>query len=458
MSGKSLDIILNDERHTTDDAYGLLGAAGEHGIVAVRAGRPIGRDEFLRDVAALAARLPPRRYVINLCTDRYRFMVALGAALRRRQVSLLPPNEAPAVLQALAEDYPDHYTLADATQAAVPHVVFPDDLDGDRFAAADEPIAGTQAAIILFTSGSTGRPKPVAKSWGVLVRGARSAGRRLGVMAFNGATVISTVPHQHSYGLESIILLGLQHGLIVDAGAPLYPGDIRSKIEAAKGARILVTAPVHIRVLVNEPGGMPRVDLILSATAPLPAALAAQAEACFGGRLVEVYGCTEAGQVATRRPAQEAYWRCLEGVVLHQNEAGTWASGTAVEGRALLHDKIDQIGPGIFRLGERSADLVDVAGKRASLAHLNQQLMSIEGVRDGVFLTQEAAGERVARLMALAVAPGLQAESILRALRERIDAAFLPRPLVLVDALPRNALGKIPREALLELIFRGRGG
>jgi len=40
---------------------------------------------------------------------------------------------------------------------------------------------------------------------------------------------------------------------------------------------------------------------------------------------------------------------------------------------------------------------------------------------------------------------------VLSALRERIDAAFLPRPLYLVDALPRNATGKITRDALLEL-------
>jgi acyl-coenzyme A synthetase/AMP-(fatty) acid ligase len=456
MLRKSLDVLQDDE-HTAYDAYGLLGAAGDHQIVAARAGRLIGRDEFLRDVAALAARLPPRQYVLNLCADRYRFMVALGAALHRRQISLLPPNTAPTVLQALAEDYPDHYTIADAGHPPLPTFMFPEDLDGERFAATDQAIPATQAAILLFTSGSTGRPKPVAKSWGPLVRSARSAGRRLGVPTPSGATVIGTVPHQHSYGFESIILLGLQRGLIVDAGAPLYPYDVRARIEASSGARILVTSPVHLRVLVNEPGGMPRVDLILSATAPLPAPLAAQAEACFGGRLLEIYGCTEAGQVATRRTTQEVHWRCLDDVVLHQDQAGTWASGAAVEGRALLQDRIDQVEPGTFLLGGRSADLVDVAGKRASLAHLNYQLTTIDGVQDGVFLPQEATGEHVARLMAVVVAPGLQPETILRALRKRIDAAFLPRPLVLVDALPRNALGKLPREALLDLIGRGRG-
>ena len=456
MPGRSSRIIQYTERHAAADAYGLLGWGGDDRIVAVSAGRVIGRDEFLRDVAALAARLPARKYALNLCTDRYRFMVALGAALRRRQISLLPPNETHGVFQVLAEDYPDHYTLADNARPPVPHVMFPRDLDSGRFPAADDPIEGIQTAILLFTSGSTGRPAPVAKSWGTLVRSARSAGCRLGVPGLNDATVISTVPHQHSYGFESIILLALQHGLIVDAGAPLYPGDIRTRIEAAAGPRILVTAPVHIRVLVNDPGGMPRVDLILSATAPLPASLAVQAEACFGGRLMEIYGCTEAGQIATRRTARETQWRCLDGVELRQDAAGTWASGAAVEGSAMLHDKIELTGAGRFLLGARAADLVNVAGKRASLADLNHQLTTIEGVEDGVFLMQAAAGERVARLMALAVAPGLVPETILRRLRERIDAAFLPRPLVLVDALPRNSLGKLPREALLELIGRGR--
>jgi acyl-coenzyme A synthetase/AMP-(fatty) acid ligase len=267
--------------------------------------------------------------------------------------------------------------------------------------------------------------------------------------------VIGTVPHQHSYGLESMIFLGLQHGLIIDAGWPLYPADIRAAIERAPGPRILVTTPVHLGALVGEPGGMPQCDLILSATAPLPASLAAQAEKCFGAPLIEIYGCTEAGQVATRRTAHEMQWHCLDGVDLSQNEHGTWASGAAVAGTALLQDSIELSGPSTFLLGARANDLVDVAGKRASLAHLNHQLLSIAGVQDGVFFMGETDGQRVARLMALVVAPGLRNETILQALRQRIDAAFLPRPLVMIGELPRNALGKLPREALLRLAGRG---
>jgi acyl-coenzyme A synthetase/AMP-(fatty) acid ligase len=457
MTRDRIDIIVNDGALTDEGGYTIARHGGESDIVAVRAGRPIRHAEFRRDVAALAARLPGHEYILNICTDRYRFMVGLAASLQRRQVSLMSSSHAPGVLKALAADYPDLYALTDTVQTLLPNMAYPDDLEDGGPTPALQPVPETQPALVLFTSGSTGKPKPVPKSWGTLIRSARAAGDRLGLSRLRNPTVIGTVPHQHSYGLESAILLGLQHGLIVDAGLPLYPGDIRAAIERAPGSRILVTTPVHLRALLAEPDGMPQADLILSATAPLPVSLAAQAEACFGAPLVEIYGCTEAGQVATRRTAHETQWHCLDGVDLSQDEHGTWASGASVEGRALLQDIIEPTGPATFLLGDRSADLVDVAGKRTSLAHLNHQLLSIAGVKDGVFLMGEAEGRRVARPMALVVAPDLRSETVLRALRERIDAAFLPRPLVFVDELPRNALGKLPREALLRLAGRGQG-
>jgi acyl-coenzyme A synthetase/AMP-(fatty) acid ligase len=69
-------------------------------------------------------------------------------------------------------------------------------------------------------------------------------------------------------------------------------------------------------------------------------------------------------------------------------------------------------------------------------------------VRDGVFFMPENDDGAVSRLTAFVVAPDLTRAALMQALRERIDPAFLPRPLYLVDALPRNATGKLPREAL----------
>jgi acyl-coenzyme A synthetase/AMP-(fatty) acid ligase len=424
------------------------------GIVARRGGQALDAAQFLRDAASLAARLPARRYIVNLCADRYRFMVGFAAALYRGQVSLMPSSNVPEVLRALAADYPDLYALTDTISAPLPGFLYPEDLGGAAAPAVFPALPPGLPAVIQFTSGSTGQPKKVPKSWSALVHSARGAGERLNAAALRGATIVGTVAHQHSYGLESVILLALQHGFAVEAATPLYPADIRAILERTPRPRILVTTPVHLRALVAEPEGMPPVDLILSATAPLPDALAAAAEACFGAPLVEIYGCTEAGQVASRQPARETGWHCLDGVRLHQDDTGSWASGPAVEGTAPLQDVIELTGPGRFRLGARAAELVNIAGKRASLAHLNQQLLAVAGVQDGVFVMDDAQPGPVPRLAALAVAPGLTPEAILHTLRARIDPAFLPRPLVLVEALPRNALGKLPRAELLRLLGR----
>ncbi len=94
---------------------------------------------------------------------------------------------------------------------------------------------------------------------------------------------------------------------------------------------------------------------------------------------------------------------------------------------------------------------MNIAGKRASLGDLNARLLSIPGVRDGVIFMPEApAGASSLRTAAMVVAPGMTRAQLLDALRELIDPAFLPRPLVLVDALPRNETSKLPRAAVLQ--------
>jgi acyl-coenzyme A synthetase/AMP-(fatty) acid ligase len=420
------------------------------GIVALRGRSPITATTLCRDAAALAALLPDQPFLVNLCLDRYRFMVGFAAALSRGQTTLLPPANTAGVLEDLATDYPGLYALTDAAPPSLPHLAYPEALDG----AEEAPlmIPGDQPAVVLFTSGSTGRPKPVVKSWSTLVRSARAAGERLGAGAFAGGCVIGTVPHQHSYGLESVILLAWQFGLPVLTHSPLFPADIRAALEMAPAPRLLVTTPVHLRALSADPAGMPRAALILSATAPLPRELAVAAEASFQAPLIEIYGCTEAGQIATRRSTRETDWHCLDGVALHQDSAGWWASGAAVEGIAPVQDVIEPRGAGRFHLGSRSADLVNVAGKRSSITYLNHQLLGIPGVVDGTFVMGEATGRAVPRLKALAVAPGLSADRIMQALRERLDPAFLPRPLVLVAGLPRNSLGKVARADVLRLV------
>jgi acyl-coenzyme A synthetase/AMP-(fatty) acid ligase len=431
----------------------LLRAYGNDAVFAYRDRRPIGVDQFLRDVAQLAARLPARRHILNLCADRYHFVVGFFAALLQRQISLLPPSHTPEMIVQLSQRYSDVYCLTDAVNEFRPlETLFYPVLSGPDPAVPSIPhIPANQTAAILFTSGSTGQPVPSEKSWGGLVRSAAAEINRLGMRAYPGMTVLATVPPQHMYGLESSVLMVMQGGLALHAGRPFYPADILAELAALPRPRCLVTTPIHLRALLAETTILPQLDFLLCATAPLAPQLAAAAETRFAAPLYEIYGCTEAGQLATRRTVETVEWHALPGLRLHQDEHGTWVKGGHVETAALLHDVIELRGHTRFLLHGRTADLVNIAGKRTSLASLNYHLNSISGVCDGVFAMPDEEDGAVARLTAFVVAPGLTGESVMNALRQRIDPVFLPRPLCLVESLPRNDTGKLPREALRRL-------
>ena len=430
----------------------LVRGFGAGAAFAYRGGRRLSIEQFLWDVSRLAAALPDRQYLLNLCTDRYHFSVGFAAALVRRQINLLPPNETPDLIERLAAQYPGVYCLSDRPTGleSLETVLFPELVDRGTAALPVPGVPEKQVAAIVFTSGSTGESVPYRKTWGSLVRVALAEIEILGLRSRRGMALVGTVPPQHVFGLEATVLTVMQGGLVLHARRAFYPADIRGDLASLPRPRGLVISPVHLRVLLAESDDLPPVDFLLCATAPLSPQLAAQAEARFGAPLYEIYGCTESGGIASRRTAETGEWRAMKDVTLRADSKGTWVRGGHVEIEVLLADVIELRGHGRFLLHGRTADLVNIAGKRTSLAHLNYHLNSIEGVRDGTFVVPEQEGETVTRLTAYVVAPGLSGEDLMNALRQRIDAAFLPRPLHFVDALPRNEVGKLPRQSLAE--------
>jgi acyl-coenzyme A synthetase/AMP-(fatty) acid ligase len=443
----------------------LIAGFAPDAVFAWRDGAAVTTRRYLSDVARVAALLPDHGQVLNLCADRYRFAVGFGAALLRGQVSLLPPNHTPVMVAQLARDYPGLYCLREAGGPAleIETLLFPDDADGAAPApapASDAPvqlIPADQLAALVFTSGSTGTPLPNRKTWGRLTLSAQAEAARLGLGA--SWSLVGTVPPQHMYGFESTVLLPMQSGLAMHAGRPFYAADVAAALAGLPHPRALITTPVHLRALVEEAAASPTFhagpDFLLCATAPLSDELARAAEECLKAPLHEIYGCTEAGQVATRRSTAGPRWQALPGLELRTDERGTWVRGGHVEGEVLLGDVIELADTTHFELRGRNADMINIAGKRTSLAHLNFQLGSIEGVRDGVFVMPEGEAEKnseVIRLAALVVAPGISGAQISAALRRRIDAVFLPRPLYMVDALPRNSTGKLTAAVLRELL------
>jgi acyl-coenzyme A synthetase/AMP-(fatty) acid ligase len=434
--------------------------------IAWRDGAPVTVREFLADVQALADALPEGGHVFNVCTDRYRFTVSLCATLVAGKTSLLPSTHTPEMVRALASFAPDAFCLHDNDDCAIdlPRFRYPQAASRVTSEAHVPHIDGARVVAYVFTSGSTGVPVPHRKTWGFLVKNVRAAAARLGLLGEAGATLIGTVPPQHMYGFESTVLLALLGGLAFSNRQPFYPVDIRAELAAVPEPRVLVSSPIHLRALFANEEALPRASLVLSATAALAEKLALDAEARLDAPLMEIYGSTETGQIATRRTAHTAAWELFPDIALtpRADDAGEptmWASGGHVEVPVPMGDALELIDDTHFLLHGRKADLINIAGKRTSLAYLNHQLNAVPGVIDGVFYMPDespADSETVRRLMALVVAPELAAADLQRALRERIDAAFLPRPLLFVDSLPRNATGKLPREVLTQLIEQER--
>ncbi|CAM2164241.1 AMP-binding protein [Paraburkholderia sacchari] len=476
----------------------LVFHASPRQVIAWRDGSPVTVRAFLAEVARVAAALPPGAHVFNVCRDRYRFAVSLCAALVAGRISLLPSTQTPETVRQLAAFAPDAFCLHDAADCSIdlPRFRYPeaaaaaadaslsDDSHGD--APFDVPqIDASRIMAYIFTSGSTGAPVPHRKTWGSLVANVRASAKRLGLPEPGAAThtVVGTVPPQHMFGFESTVLLALIGGLAFSNRQPFYPLDIRAELEAVPQPRVLATSPIHLRALLATDAALPETALVLCATAPLAEKLAGEAEARLHAPLVEIYGSTETGQIATRRTAQGAIWELMPHIRLEARAAASddsddrdegptfWVSGAHVEEPMPMGDALELLDERHFLLHGRKADLINIAGKRTSLAYLNHQLNAIPGVVDGVFFMPDAtaldnananadASENtdregtgaVTRLVALVAAPTLTAASLQRALRERIDAAFMPRPLVLVESLPRNETGKLPHDGLAALV------
>jgi acyl-coenzyme A synthetase/AMP-(fatty) acid ligase len=445
----------------------LISHGSGHDVLAWSNGQVITAAQFLADARQLAAALPAGGHVLNASADRYRFAVGLAAALLTDKVSLLPPTLTAEMVRQVRTFAPDVFCLADQAQGLdMPQFVWTGSMQKSASASSqrtgvfDIPqIPAAQVAAIVFTSGSTGSPVAHRKRWGALVHSVRAEAERLGLLDGRRHTIVATVAPQHMYGFESSVLLALHSGGAMETSHPFYPADVCAALAASSRPCALVTTPVHLKALLASGLELPVPDLVLSATAPMPQQLAHAVESRMHAPLLEIYGSTETGQIASRRTTQGAQWSLFPGVELRVDAGGTSALGGHVEQPTPLADQIELVTPGTFLLHGRTADLVNIAGKRSSLGYLDYQLNAVPGVIDGAFFMpdeEDAADESVTRLMAFAVAPGLSPSTLLAALRERIDALFLPRPIVLLDSLPRNSNGKLPRETLQALAQKHR--
>ncbi len=348
------------------------------------------------------------------------------------------------------------------------------------------------AALILHTSGTTGKPKGAVHTHGSLA--AQVASLSEAWEWKEDDALPNVLPLHHTHGLVNVTLSALANGARVemlagfDAEATwrrLEEGDLSLFMAVptvyAKLAAAFEAADAAARARRGE--ACRRLRLMVSGSAALPVPLFGRWEELSGHRLLERYGMTEIG-MALGNPLRGERVPGTVGAPLPSvevalvDEAGAGCADGApgelrVKGPTLFreyHGRPEETARAIadgwfltgdvavreagrFRvLGRASSDILKTGGYKVSALEIEDVLRLHPSVRDAavVGLPDEEWGERVAAAVVTGGAP-LSLDSLRAFARERLAPYKLPTRLLVLEDLPRNAMGKVTKTAVKAL-------
>lgn len=449
------------------DVRVLLNYRSEDDIVTFHQNEAITYARLLAEVEYLDKLLPSHVHLLNLYEERYYFLLGLLLGLIRNSIHLFPTDKTLTTFKSLKVQYPQILVLYNKPigdpelklfdlQAALSNI-------GDaRETVATNTLFGesrlNEENIVLFTSGSTGQPEPYKKKWTDFIQMSAALGKKLNLE--NNPSILSTVPAQHMYGFEVSIMLPLVNGLSIISERPFYPADMVQILEKHTHNTILVSTPIHYRACIKSSTHLPYLQQAISSTAPIDSSLAGKFEQQQNTSLIEIYGCTEVGVIAVRQTSKVRHWTCLEGIQIHNNAENSYLTTTRSVKHFILNDSVTVIDKNQFILQGKKDDLINIAGKRNSLANLNYHLQNINLLDDGCFYQIPKSEDYYQRLVIFVVCSNIATKDkdnfrqyILKSLKVSIDELFLPKEIYLIDKLPRKDTGKIPLAAL-DLLYQ----
>jgi acyl-coenzyme A synthetase/AMP-(fatty) acid ligase len=331
---------------------------------------------------------------------------------------------------------------------------------------------------VILTSGTTGRPKGAARSTG---GSGQSLLGLLDVMPLrHGQRCLVAAPLFHAWGWTHFSV-----GLALRQTCVLEPsGDPRRLAERMVDAAtdVLVTVPILLRRLLDADVALPPLRLVALSGSPLPAGLAVTALERLGDVVYNLYGSTEAGWVTVAGPgdlraAPGTAGRPVPGVRLHVvgdngADVGIGQVGrVAIESDLTLDEYTDGSASrqehGLLQLGDlgrldeagrlhvvgRADDMVVSGGENVYPSEVEDLLAAHPGITEVavVGVADEEFGQRLRAVVVPADGASLSAEDVREHVKANLARHKVPRDVVIVEALPRNAAGKVLRRELTDL-------
>jgi len=447
------------------------GQGGGDRIVSNNSDRGWTWDEFRCRTAGIAesiGAIGSGRWLIA-AESSFDFATGLLGIWHGGGVAVLPPNLRAATLRTMTEGLAGTVGDDSIRMEPLPHIAPGPSGDETVFS---EPLDGNRTLIELFTSGSTGRPLLVPKNL-AQIDAELQEHESLWGPALEDASAISTVSHQHIYGLLFRLLWPLAAGRVFSDRTNFHWEEIFAEIAAAGGS-YLVSSPAHLSRLhgsAEEYDSIRSCRLIFSSGGLLSTSAASSVGQVFGCAPVEVLGSTETGGVGWRRQVKGGEtWQPLGGVELTMDgdrlrARSAYTSLAGDDGGYTLGDRGRLLNNGRFELLGRADRIVKIGGKRISLQELEDRLHENPAIRAAAVLSLEhGEGPRDSRIAAVIVpsnsgrrrldSDGVKSlTAMLRSgLLDHFDRIALPRQFRYIDRMPVNLQGKIPM-AELEKLF-----
>lgn len=305
----------------------------------------------------------------------------------------------------------------------------------------------------FFTGGSTGRPQVWSKTpVNLFAEGFYQAARH----QFTEADLIlATVPPYHIYGFLFSILFPLVSSARVVNAAPAYPEEIRRAFLTHRPT-VFVSVPAHYRVLNGACIDCPSIRMAFSSAGRLDPVDGDAFHAATGADVVEVYGSTETGGVATRcrnrgetalTPFDGIDWKIENKLLSIRSLFISPEIETDEDGFFVTGDRVRPSGDGAFELVGRADGIVKVGGNRVDLEDIRMKLAGLEGVDDAAVIALPSESSRENDICAL-IQGNADKAAILMAAASLLEPAALPKQVVVVNAIPITSAGKYDREAI----------